>query len=92
MNLNTDTNGREREILCELLKEYRKLHEGRGLIHSAHEAYALMLPKLEAFWSDTKCRRACRKQLIEIAAIAISSLLDLQLRQGISSHEGEAMG
>jgi hypothetical protein len=56
-------------------------------MHSAHEAYAVILEELEEFWTEVKAGTPSspitagrmRAELIQIAAMAIRAVEDLEL-------------
>lgn len=54
-------------------------------LNSAHEAYAVILEELEEFWSEVMKKSrdrsidAMRTELIQIAAMACRTIIDLQL-------------
>jgi hypothetical protein len=59
-----------------------KLH---GKLNSVHEAYGVILEELDEFWDEVRKKRenrslaSMRKELIQIAAMAIRTIHDLQL-------------
>ncbi len=69
------------EILAEL-QLARRVHEP---MHSAHEAYAVILEEVDEFWEETKKRSAeqdkqkMKNELVQIAAMAVRAIVDLHL-------------
>jgi len=57
-------------------------------MHSAHEAYAVILEELDEFWEQCRKRRSMRDEdnmrveLVQIAAMAIRAIHDLHLAKG----------
>lgn len=66
------------------LAQARKLHKP---MHSAHEAYAVILEELDEFWDEVKKKRKDRrgddmaKELSQVAAMAVAAMSDLGLWQ-----------
>ena len=62
--------------------------EIHGKFNSAHEAYAVILEEVDEFWDEVKKKREARspekmrKELIQIAAMAIRTIYDLKLQPG----------
>lgn len=58
-------------------------------MHSAHEAYAIIQEEVYEFWDEVKKKAECRDranmrlELVQIAAMAVRAIIDLQLE-----HEG----
>jgi len=56
-----------------------------GQLQSAHESYAVILEEVDEFWDEVKKRnenrsdQAMRKELVQIAAMAIRAIVDLGL-------------
>lgn len=52
-------------------------------MHSAHEAYGVLLEELDEFWDEVKMkvqdRAAMRRELIQVAAMAVRAIEDLGL-------------
>lgn len=59
-----------------------------GPLHSEHEAYAVISEELDEFWEEVRKKRqvrspeAMRKELIQVAAMAIRTIYDLKLQPG----------
>ena len=66
---------------CELARAM-ELHKP---FNSAHEAYAVILEELDEFWEEVRKRResrselAMRSELVQIAAMAMRTIIDLNL-------------
>ena len=77
VNINTAMN----DVLHELDRACAKYPP----MKSAHEAYAVILEEIEEFWDETRKRDdkrdlvAMREELIQIAAMAMRAIEDLQL-------------
>lgn len=72
------------EAFCEAIQdEYNTARTLFPKFHSAHEAYAVLLEEVEEFWQEVKKKdqspEAMRKELIQIAAMSMSAVLDLSL-------------
>jgi hypothetical protein len=56
-----------------------------GPMKSAHEAYGVILEELDEFWDEVKKKKELRdkanmrKELIQVAAMAIRAIADLEL-------------
>lgn len=72
-------------FLDEVLDEYIAASQQRHTMHSAHEAYAVILEELDEFWEEVRLKRvnrnpaAMRKELIQVAAMCLRATLDLEL-------------
>lgn len=70
------------ELVLEELKCARAKHPAQC---SCHEAYAVLLEEVDEFWEEVKKRSSVRstdrmrEELIQIAAMACRSILDLGL-------------
>lgn len=71
-----------REIEMELYRA-RELHPA---MRTTHEAYAVILEEVDEFWQIVKMKQhdgdgtAMRQELIQVAAMALRAILDLELR------------
>jgi len=81
-----------REALAEIEAEYKRATAIYPPFNSTHEAYAVLLEEVDEFWDDVKANRANRVELIQIGAMVVRSLCELELRRGLTCHEGEAQG
>lgn len=76
-----------KEILLEVEQEDYRAIAIHGPMNSAHEAYAIIFEELEEFWEEVRKKESIRnppqmrKELIQIAAMAIRAIYDLQLPQ-----------
>ncbi len=76
-----------KDILLEVEQEDYLAMAMHEPMNSVHEAYAIILEELEEFWQEVRKRknkrdiRNMRKELIQIAAMAIRTIYDLQLPQ-----------
>jgi len=54
-----------------------------GLYHSPHEAYGVLMEEVDEFFDEVKRKRidplAMRKELIQVAAVAVRAIHDLKL-------------
>ncbi len=74
-------------LLRETREGWSRATEMHGPMNSAHEAYAVILERLEDFWhwSKTACdkghrERKMRRELIQVAAMACRTIQDLKLQ------------
>lgn len=75
------------EPLYQVHNELARAREQHAPMHSAHEAYAVILEELEEFWTEVKAGTPStpitagrmRAELIQIAAMAIRAVEDLEL-------------
>lgn len=80
MSATNDFNGLQ-EVASELQRA-RLLHKP---LNSAHEAYSVILEEIDEFWDEVKKKRSernhcnMRKELVQIAAMAVRALSDLDL-------------
>ncbi len=67
------------DVICEV-DHATSIH---GPIHSAHEAAAIILKELDEFWDEVKKKvhdkEAMRKELIQVAAMAVRAIYDLEM-------------
>ncbi len=79
-------------VLEDVRNEIMAARQAHGAMYSSHEAYAIILEELDEFWeevkinpkklySDAQDRRLAhmRKELIQIAAMGIRAVIDLNL-------------
>ena len=72
-------------VSLEVADEVRRATELHGSMQSAHEEYAVILEELDEFWDEVKKKRenrdrcAMRKELIQVAAMAIRAICDLKM-------------
>jgi hypothetical protein len=70
------------KLVADEIARARSMH---APMKSAHEAYAVILEEVDEFWDEVKKRRShrdknsMRKELVQIGAMAIRALSDLQL-------------
>lgn len=73
------------EVLQQIGAEVQRAQAKHAPLNSAHEAYAVILEELDEFktevWKQTKCRDrgAMRAELIQLAAMAVRTIHDLEL-------------
>jgi len=80
------------KIAEELLRELTAAQSEHKAFRNAHEAYAVLLEEVDEFWEEVKKKsvddgsiarnitlNCMRKELIQIGAMAMRSLLDLNL-------------
>jgi hypothetical protein len=68
--------------------EYRRAVAGHPVgMHSAHEAYAVILEELEEFWEEVRLKREernplhMRDELVQVAAMALRAAVELNLME-----------
>ena len=72
-------------VLIEVSDELQRARNGHLSLHSAHEAYAVILEEVDELWDEVKKKRknrdidAMRNELIQIAAMAVRAVVDLGL-------------
>lgn len=72
-------------ILSRVAQELSGATEDHPPLHSAHEAYSVILEKLDEFWEEIKKKEKVRSvflmrcELVQIAAMACRTILDLNL-------------
>lgn len=72
-------------ILGAVLSEVTRATEKHRPLHSAHEAYAVILEEVQEFWAEVMKKRAersfvrMRDELIQVAAMAVRTIYDLEL-------------
>ena len=73
----------EEQIYSEVAREVERAQALFAPMHSAHEAAAVILEEYEEFWDEVKRKErdylSMRKELIQLAAMAIRAILDLRL-------------
>ncbi len=75
----------EDNIFIDMCEELDKATEQYGEMHSAHEAYAIILEELDEFkaevWKKSKDqdRKNMRKELIQVGAMCARAIIDLDL-------------
>lgn len=71
------------EILVDVASELRRATDKHGPILSAHEGYAVILEELDEVkaevWKRQYDQAALRKELVQVAAMAVRMVLDLGL-------------
>jgi hypothetical protein len=73
------------KISLEIDREIKRAVAKHGPLRSAHEAFGVLLEEVDEFWEEVRKRtrqrnkRNTRKELIQIAAIAIRTIQDLKL-------------
>jgi glutamyl-tRNA reductase len=71
------------QFLEDVSEEYDRASLLYARLHSAHEAYAVILEELDEFWEHVRqqdarrCHRAMRHELVQIAAMCLRTVLDL---------------
>lgn len=71
------------QFLDDVCDEYERAAGMYAPLHSAHEAYAVILEELDEFWEHVRqqdarrCHRAMRHELVQIAAMCLRTVLDL---------------
>lgn len=74
-----------RELSDEICEELRRAISLHPPLNSAHEAYAVILEEIDEYWEEVRKRTekrspaAMRKELIQIAAMAMRTIVDLKL-------------
>ena len=66
------------EVLEKIKKEYIKARTKHPPLHSSHEGYAVLLEELEEWWESVKCDKPDDQELIQVAAMALSAILELK--------------
>ena len=72
-------------VLIEVSDELQTARQGHMPMHSAHEAYAVILEEVDELWDEVKKKRkdrnlqAMRAELIQVAAMAVRAVVDLGL-------------
>lgn len=77
----------ERTQLLDVLEaievEHEKATRKHAPMHSAHEAYAVILEELDEFkaevWKQQRDPVAMRRELVQLAAMAVRAIIDLDL-------------
>ena len=73
------------DFLAEVVAEYERAAQQHPPLHSAHEAYAVILEALDEFWDEVRTQDAARdrirmrNELVQVAAMCLRSVLDLSL-------------
>lgn len=73
------------QIITDVEQEVHRAMQGHPPYNSAHEAYAVLLEEVDEFWDEVRKRRhardlaAMRKELIQVAAVAIKAIHDLNI-------------
>ena len=80
-----------------LMEEVRsELVEARiryGPFHTDHEAYGVLLEEVDEFWDEVKKKpgdrnpHKMRRELVQVAAMACRSILDLSLEPALGERE-----
>lgn len=75
-----------------MLREGDRAMEIYAPLHSAHEAYAVILEELEEFWDQVRMHdnqrapAAMRAELVQVAAMCLRTVMDLALGEGGHPH------
>lgn len=76
-------NGYAHNIANEVLEELGRAVKAHGSFQSAHEGWAVLMEEVDELWSEVKLKggggytAAARKEAIQVAAVAIRFVLDL---------------
>jgi len=72
-----------RKLLEEVDVELTRALRLHGPMHSAHEAYSVLLEEVDEFWEEVRkktakrSRERMREELIQIAAMAVRAIKDI---------------
>ena len=66
------------EVLETVKQEYLKARRKHPPLHSSHEGYAVLLEELEEWWDSVKADKPDDKELIQIAAMCLSAIIELK--------------
>ena len=66
------------DILKAIGDEYKKARAKHPEMHSTHEAYAVIREELEEWWDSVKADKPDDKELIQIAAMCLSAIIELK--------------
>lgn len=72
-----------RGFLADVEQELAKAMASHDPLSSDHEAYAVLLEEVDEYWEEVKRKQssrdrlAMRKELIQVAAMAVRALVDL---------------
>ena len=66
------------DILEKIGEEYKKARKKHPPFHSTHEAYAVIREELEEWWDSVKRDEPDDCELIQIAAMCLSAIVELQ--------------
>ena len=70
-------------IISDVVKRYDEATEKYGAYNSMHEAFAVLLEEVDEFkhevWKKSHDKRLMREELLDIAAVAIRAIYDLEL-------------
>lgn len=73
----------EHDILDEVDRELTRAQAAFPAMHSAHEAASVIREEYDEFWDEvrlkTGTRAGMRKELIQLAAMAVRAIEDLEL-------------
>jgi len=72
-------------IVYRVLKECEKARKKHGPFHSTHEAYAVIKEELEEWWDTVKADEPDDDELVSVAAMAITAIVELQ-GKNLSEH------
>ncbi len=71
------------EVLDEVHKEVRGAAAKHKPLNSPHEAFAVMAEEVDEVWDEVRKRTldkpAMRRELIQVAAMAVRAIVDLKL-------------
>lgn len=90
-----DHQGAITQFLDDVAHEYVRAMGRYPPLHSAHEAYAVILEELQEFWDWVRqqdARRnpmAMRQELMQVAAMCLRAVMDLGLYEGKPSDVGQ---
>lgn len=79
---------RKGKCVAELLIEYESATRLHGPLHSAHEAYAVILEELDEFWEEVRKKQqyrdpvAMRTERLHVAAMCVRAAVDVRLEPG----------
>jgi len=64
-------------VFAEIYQEIAKTRKLHPPFHSQHEAYAVILEELDEFWDCVRHDKNGRMELVQVAAMAVSAILEL---------------
>lgn len=78
-------------FLIDVYKELDKANEIFEPFHSHHEAYAVLMEEVDEYWDivrqkpSLRCPQHARRELVQIAAMAMRAAISLGLEKGAKS-------